>query len=450
MKKTQKKIYFKLFLLLILLGPIINISAESTEKKAVIQEIETIIDGVTQRKFLLQRMGIEEGQEFISPQLLIDYVDENIQDLKNMRVFEHVRYSLEEIGDHGAGIANYVLYIDIKDANNTFFVPLAGYGSSSGFKIALKSNFYNAFGTLVDFKIESSMNINRNEALNSIDIPKWHITPSISGMKLWGLDFSLSLSQRKATKIIPVTNFSDIIEQQFTNHSTSLILGSSIALPMNFSYTFGPSLSFYYGKQTIVNTAPIDITVADLSWTHSLEYKKVNWIDNFRNGFSAHISNKLIASYNTDNKPLFTTSITSGLSYFWRINRLLNLSGRLNGTWSNNMIELDSYLRGVREGNFNGYLGVAMSIDLTISLIDLDGILEIQARPFFDIGILDQRNQSFNMSEDLAYTTGFDGILYLDKWKSLIIRGTFGINLNHYEWNDPDKYDIIMTAGLSY
>jgi len=97
-----------------------------------------------------------------------------------------------------------------------------------------------------------------------------------------------------------------------------------------------------------------------------------------------------------------------------------------------------------------GYLGAAMSLDMTISLINLDGLFEIQARPFFDIGIVANRDLDFNKENDLAYTTGLDGILYIDRWRSFVLRGTLGIDLSHFNWNDFNKYEIEMTAGLSY
>ena len=179
-------------------------------------------------------------------------------------------------------------------------------------------------------------------------------------------------------------------------------------------------------------------------------YSKVDWIDNLRNGFFANISNRLTASYDLDRTPSFSTSVSSNVAFFYRINHILNLSGRFKGSWSNQEIDITNNLRGVKSGYMNGYLGTALSVDMTISVINWDGVLEIQARPFFDIGIVDIRDEAFDLENDFAYTTGLDGILYLDKWKSFVIRGTFGIDLSHYDWNELDKYEIEMTAGLSY
>ena len=430
----------------------VSLTAEEKEKKIIISAIETEIEGSTKRKYLLQEINLFEGKEFDSLISLRDYMDESIRNLMNLRIFENVEYSLVEVESSDSEYVHYKTVLICIDANNTFFLPLAGYGSSNGFKLALKSNFYNINGSLMNFRISSSLHINENEALNNWGIPAWEIRPSLSGIKLLNLDFSLSLSQSFATS--KDYNFrGDSLVQQYTYHSTSLSLETSLKLPSNFSYSFGPSLSFNYGIHSIVNLIPeakIDLDFANLTWTHSFEYKKVDWIDNLRNGFAAILSNSLNASYDVDRTPSFSTSIGAGLSYFWRINKTFNLSGRLNGKWSNKEIGLNDLLRGVRSGYLDGDLGAAMSIDMTISAINIDGLFEIQARPFFDIGIIANINNSFDRVNDLAYTAGLDGILYIDRWKSFVLRGTFGIDLSHFEWNDIKKYEIEMTAGLSY
>jgi len=346
----------------------------------------------------------------------------------------------------------YTVKILIEDANNTFFLPLAGYGSSDGFKIALKSNFNNIGGTLMNFNVSSSLNINKNDALDRWDVPTWEITPSLSGLILWGLNFDLSLSQIFATEKKYIFS-SDDIQQQYTYHRTTLKLKTSVKLPYHLSYSFGPSLSFNYGIKEIVNLNPsdkIEQEFSNLSWSHSFGYSKVDWIDNLRNGLSANLSNRLTVSYDLDRTPSFSTSVSSNMAFFYRINHFLNLSGRAKGSWSNREINITNNLRGVKSGYMKGYLGAAMSLDMTISLINLDGLFEIQARPFFDIGIVANRDLDFNKENDLAYTTGLDGILYIDRWRSFVLRGTFGIDLSHFNWNDFNKYEIEMTAGLSY
>lgn len=450
MNNLVKKNHFHFILLLILIILSSNLTAESPNpKRVVITEITTDIDGVTKEKSLLKEIQLYEGIEFENYDNLKYFMDEAIQDLINMRVFELADYSLEKISPTGSIVDNYSITIKIKDANNTYFIPLAGYSSNDGFKVALKSNFYNIFGSLIDFKLPTSMYINYNEALNRWDIPAWSIEPSVSGINLIGLDFTLDLRQSYNTE--KSYDFSGTLEQQYTYHNTSIEFSSSVPLYRNLTYSFGPSLSFNYNINQIINTnEEPDLDFANLTFSHNIELNKTNWIDNLKEGYSANLANDITASYDIDRTRSYSTSIIAGASYFLYINEYLNLSGRLNGLWSSDEIDLDIYLRGVKSGYLTDYIGAALSIDLTISTLKMDGIFEFQTRPFFDIGIIDEKGQAFNSKEHLAYTTGLDGILYLDKWKSFVIRGTFGIDLNHFNWNNFKKYEIEMSTGLSY
>lgn len=449
MNKTQARCSFFIMILMIFIISTANISAQTTEKKVVISGITTEIEGSTKRRYLLDKINLYEGKEFTDYSELVAYMENATQDLINMRVFENVDYLIEEDFDSDLSAESYKLAILIKDANNTFFVPLAGYGSSNGFKVALKSNFYNIFGSLINFRVSSSLNFNENEALGRWDIPTWNITPSITGINLLGLDFSLSLTQKFDTIKKPA--FDGTIQYHYTYHSTSLALKSAVDLSHDFTYTFGPSIRFKYGLKKIVDsTEAILPDFANLTWSHKIGYSKINWIENLRDGFAANISNSLTASYDIDRTASFSTTIGAGLTYLWRINKVFNLSGRLNGSWSNKEIDLGGYIRGVRSGSLKGDLGAAMNIDMTISAINLDGLFEFQARPFFDIGIVENLSEPFSSFDDLAYTAGLDGILYIDRWKSFLLRGTFGIDLSHFEWDEFKKYEIEMTASLSY
>jgi hypothetical protein len=250
------------------------------------------------------------------------------------------------------------------------------------------------------------------------------------------------------------------LQQEYTIHNSSISIGTRLYLPLDFYYTMSPRLIFSYRRQQLErdnNGDPLitddDYEFANISWIHSIGFDNLDWRGNFREGFSANISNSLTGSYSLNNDVSFSLGLGTNVKAFWIINKFLNLSGQINGVYSYNseMTGLGSYLRGVRDAFMYGYLGAFMSVDLNISVIDRDGVGENQIRPFFEMGIVGKENSSFDLLNDFAYTTGADFVLYLDKLNSIQARATFGVDLsNTYKWNDWNKYEIDITSSLSY
>ncbi len=106
-------------------------NSELIQKKAEIRSIDTEIDGLTKRGSLLKKMDLFEGKLFVNEQFLISFMDDAIQDLNNMRIFETADYSLELV-DSSDTTDLYILKIIIDDANNSFFIPYPKIDSNNG------------------------------------------------------------------------------------------------------------------------------------------------------------------------------------------------------------------------------------------------------------------------------------------------------------------------------
>lgn len=434
----------------------ITLTAEPLEKKAVITSIETEIDGTTKRKYLIREIALFEGKEFPGYDSLVEYMEERTQDLINMRVFEMAEYELVETGSDDQK-TEYTIILRVRDTWNIYPIPYPKYSSNTGFRLGLKFFYFNAFGTLMDFQLFTGMNLDKNTAKDKWEISDWNVTPSLEGIKLWDQDFNVSLNQSFST----IKKYdSGILQQEFTVHTTSAAIGTRLYLPLDFYYSMKPSLSFNYGIQELkfdndglllpqFNTA-IDYEFSNFTFTHALGYDCLDWIGNFREGFSVFISNTLTASYNLEEDVTFKSGITTGANVFWIINKHLNFSSQINGAFSHNyvMTGMGSYLRGVVDDYMYGYLGLFMSIDLNISVFDWDGVGEIQIRPFFEIGVIDKRNTAFDLEDDFAYTTGADFVLYLDKLNSMQARATIGFDLSNPDWSS--RYEIDITSSVSY
>ncbi len=461
MNKKNKYLTIRILILSFYILTASNLVAEIEipGKKTIITEIETIIDGKTKKKFLLNEISLTEGKEFENYESLVYFMNEATQDLINMRVFESAEYTLEKIDENNLSV-NYKVILSVKDTWNIYPIPYPKFDSNTGFRIGLKFYYFNMFGTLSDFTLFTNMDFGKNNAKDSWEISNWHVTPAVSGITLWGQDFNLELSQQFNT----IKKYeSGELQQEFTVHSSSFSLGTKLNLPLDFYYSMGPTIKFNYaitelsednnGDLLPAYGSDIDYEFSNLSWAHKIGYDSIDWKGNFREGFSTYVSNTLTAAFDLEKSSSFNTQLEANAAFFWIINKHFNLSGRINGVCSYNkeITNLGGYLRGVRDAYMYGYLGLFASIDMNISLIDWDGVGEIQVRPFLEIGIVDKENSSFDLNNDFAYTAGADFVLYLDKLNSMQARATFGVDLSdNFSWSDSSKYEVTITSSLSY
>ncbi len=456
MKNTYKRFYTIILISLLLTAITVNLSAESMDKRAVITKIETEIDGSTKRKYLLGEIDLFEGKEFTDYESLVEYMEENTQDLINMRVFEMAEYELLETSSDDQK-TKYTVTLRVRDTWNIYPIPYPKYSSNTGFRLGIKFFYFNAFGTLMDFQLFTGMNIDKNTAKNEWEISDWNISPGLEGINLWGQEFSVSLDQSFST----VKKYeNDTLQQEFTVHTSSIGIGTKFQFPLDLYYSMEPSVSFNYGIKELrydsnnvelpqYNTR-IDYEFFNFTFNHELGYDCLDWIGNFREGYSVSLSNALIASYDLENDVTFKSDFKLGAKGFWIISKYLNLSSQINGAYSYNyeMTGMGEYLRGVVDDYMYGYMGAFMSVDLNISVFDWDGVGEIQIRPFFEIGAVKKSDVDFDLENDFAYTTGADFVLYLDKLNSMQARATIGFDLSNPDWSS--RYEIDITSSVSY
>lgn len=430
-----------------------------SDQTVSIDKITIHIDGSSREKYLLREVGLFEGITFNNRGEMEDFLHEAKQDLINQRVFEIVDYSLEPSSEKEN---SFCLYFHVKDSFTFYPIPYPKYNSNTGGRLGLKVFYYNAFGTLSDLMLFSNMDINIDDSGNW-KIPNWHITPFVEGLSLFGQDFRAEYSHKYTT----VTS----LFKSDSFHNDSLSLGTKFFLPYDFFYSLDPRLGVNYAVEGYVidqqSGNPIyydaspennpDLDVLEFTWEHTIGYDNLDWIGNFRNGFYGALQNSIkISSDLLPEIPLMISGdLEVDMKYFWRISRVFNFSTRGQALFSfnNEMLELGSHLRGVRDELLFGDKALFWNIDMNISVIDWDGVGEAQFRPFFNLGYV--RNDINNqLTEDqrnmLAYGVGADFVLYIDKLSALQARATIGIDLSHYEWTDGEKYEIDITTELSY
>jgi len=444
-----------------------------------IGEIITEIDGSTKRSALLREIKLYQGARFESREILVDFLDSALQNLVNMRVFEEVSYTLEESGSDG-DIVDYKVTLSIKDSITFYPIPYPKYNSNTGGRLGLHLYYYNMFGTLVDGDLSGNVDFMKNDINGKITVQGWHVTPLVEGLPLGNLDVDLKYSHKYITEsprgdleLPDGSVLENTIIKKDAYHNDSLSAGTEIAIASDFFYRMSPEIGFNYAvtgymtNQTTGELEPYsgnpadnpDLDIMYLSWTHSLGYDTVDWNGNFRNGFSAEIINNLnISTDFLKTDPLhFSASITGEVKYFWRINKYLSFStmGTAMVSFNKRMEDLGDRLRGVRDEQLFGDKALFLSLDLSVSAINWDGVGELIIIPYFNMGyvrndMIRDYEMGFAQRDSFVYSAGLDVVVYIDKLNALTMRGSIGVDLGQYSWDSADKWEIDIDTALSY
>jgi len=406
-------------------------------------------DKYTREEALVRELNIPEGKRFDSFAALDEYLADKAQDLVNLRVFEDVTYRLELLGD-SEGEKRFKATIIVDGAWTLYPIPYPKYDSNTGFRGGLKVYYSNFFGTLTDFYL--GMNIDLRPDGDGWEIPQWSINPELGNISLFGQDFALSLMQRyqESSKY---NDEDELYVERYNYYSTDIEIKTTLRLPHSLSYSFAPKFAFFYGYQDQLPDNGSGIVEEDMkfSFSHSLGWGNIDWIGNFRRGIAVSLSNSLAYVTEEEFEGTVKSSISGTLRFFypWHI---LNPSIRLRGLYSftDELSGQGGGLRGIRDDSLYGIYGGFLNTSLNVSVIRWKGVGEALFQPFFDMGMMKREGISFDKKYDIKYGAGADFILYLDKLKGLVARGSIGIDLGNPDWSDGRKYEIVIESSLLY
>jgi len=436
------------FITLLLLSAM-ALQAQTEGHRHVIRQVEYITDHYTRENALARELNIPAGKSFDSLEALTAYLDNKIQDLMNLRVLEEAVYRMEP-ADESDAETGYLVEFQITGSWTIYPIIMPKYDSNSGFRISGKLYYDNFFGTLSKFYLGTNVDFKKEGGETTI--PQWTVNPQLSNLSIGGFDFSVELFQQYAT-ITKYDTDTDTYIENYSRYSTSLNLGSSWELYHDFYYSMSPSFTWYYGYYDNLPAGGSNIIPADLqfTWSHSLGYRALDWSGNFREGWAASVGHSMALAREPGELPYFKSTISGDIKGFL-IWKRLNPSARLHGVYSFNdeLSGLGAGLRGIRDEDMYGFAEVYGNLALNISVIPWKGVGEAQWQPFFDAGIAWKEGLPFDRTRDFKYSAGSDFILYLDKLKSLVARGTIGVDLTNPDWSDGRKYEITIESSLHY
>ncbi|MCR4939989.1 MAG: hypothetical protein K5930_07785 [Treponemataceae bacterium] len=475
-----KKLFLFLGLIFSVLFPFFS------EGKYKINKVTYDISGITRESVLSQNLNIDTSTIFESSEDFYAYLETIKQNIENYRVIESSEIIESFSEENEEGLIYVDLIIKTVDSLNFVIVPYPTYDVNTGFKLKLKIKDYNFLGSMDEFnssliyflKIDEDSGNASNyfDFSFGFDVPfqlglfncKWNNAFSLNyvigdsniGFNIKeGIDFS--------APIYNITTFNFNLSQSFIqnpalnnddlfhfNTSASLSLPFNIAQIPNVGYlTWAPGVSFNFNwdKDIFLGADDFGITTPYLlgpvlTIFQRLSVSRVNWIENYKDGFSTQVN--INYSYN------FTTysydpNINMQLEYYKAYTKN-SISSRLyyfiNTNGQNSPV--GDRIRGIRDNDISSASAFCLNIDVPIKLFQTDWVgwlknatgkelnwlayvdFEAQISPFFDfiIGHNSKTGSFFNF-RDAHIASGFEILGFPNKFRSIQGRVSFGMDL---------------------
>ena len=496
------------------------ISTSITSEQYRIRSVVYEITGLTRKYPLSQAVRIDTNKTFENKAELESYLQDKLVQLKNQRVLEEA-YIFPSYGEETeTGIIPVDLLIKTKDTWNIIGFPYPKYNSNTGFVFKLKIKDYNFFGTMRTLNGELSYEYKTEEGKApkhkigggvSFDIPfklgplhsNWKNSLSIGyaiGESAPLFDFttgatfsmplhksvSLSFGFSQAVKYDP--------DYQTTHDAFYLTEGASIQVPIilaktekrgNLTWTPSSSLSWNWDPTEITarwdGITHSDLKGPDITVGHELATGRVDWIENYRQGYSAHFSQSL--SYDIYSNTYSTSFSVSG--EYYRAFKYAGFASRLY-VFKNFGLKSEegSRIRGVRDTYIKTDSAFLLNIDVPIKILQTNWVgwgapswmrwfdFEMQLSPFIDIalGNNDAANRNYN-PKDGWYAAGLEIIGFPNKMRSIQGRISFGIDTVRFaqklgenisfidtavkkffttDWRKEEWYELSIGIGLHY
>lgn len=438
-----KRFIFLLFSSCLLLLVSISAAAEDSPNPGIVlEELLFESDQRTRPEALVRKVKLEAGMRFQNMEELREKLDLEVQELVNLRFFADVKYRIELLSEREGEPQAIRVVITVKDTWTLFpFIVPQSDGSTSAFVLGVVDK--NFLGTLTEFKVSGDFSIGTNPVDGKLEIPQWGVYLDWSGYYVNQWQFSTQTSQTFVTE----RKFDgDTLIQDYSYFSTLLLFNARYEfrrLPRLYFHMI-PMVGWRYNYDARTDDNPIEYEFFRAGLTLALDYKRIDWYEFYRRGWSLGLLNATWGSTDTGNgsiKTIFTLR-SSGFATIWGTNP----NARLVGLYSLNheMTNLGRFLRGVRNDNMYGDRGAFFNSGIQIRLWKAK-VIEPHLQPFVDFGIASKRNQPPDWEDDFHLGVGSELILFLPQLPSAQIRGWVGFDLSVSQWSKAS-----WEAGLSF
>jgi len=443
------------------------------------------VEGVTKDYALDYAAGFKTGEEITGLSNLEKFLRAKTQLLENERLFESVRIE-HTIGQQlRSGKYPVDLDIFIKDSWNIIIFPYPEYSSNTGFEFTLKVREQNFFGTMAPAKFDLGYH-HDEEGNNSYRLMFDTGIPFRALGLYWRFDFDNDLQYKPDLSQQWYYKNTTGISVEFPAGRTTITAGFAESffinqeIPLKYREEYGRfQEGFYLSSNPYVSwKIPTGLSInnsGDLIYTpsisavfnhelepladflkgpfftfsHTLNFGRVDWVDNFRSGTSVSIGNSFtynLFNQKNDIQPWAADFSVSGEGHFV-INENIGFSSRLlYRQWL-----FDEYgescgdaLRGILDNDIEAKYMLSLSIDVTFLILKIrpsqrfgsSGLwrildLDFHLAPIIDAAFYSSPDNANKFSpENYQLTAGFEFFIFPVSWRSLLLRISYGRNFS--------------------
>ncbi|MBR7064242.1 MAG: hypothetical protein IKI31_03760 [Treponema sp.] len=483
-----------------------------------IQNIEFTIKGMTKAKLVERECEIDKKTIFQSEDEFLAYIKDYTQRLENLRVFEKIELTYQtekQSDDSDLNIVN--IHVNAKDSFHLIAAPYPKYSSNDGFNLKVKMRDNNFFGTLqtmtFDFNFAlldpQSYTIPKAVTKNGMGLrfggnfafnypfslfglnASWsndhYITYTIGDKAPeWGIytDISFAIPLHEKVKINVSMGQGFFRDVDYVPYGDAIYFGEylSFSIPLtlkkienlgNLTYTPSVSAKFYWDANGI-DKNNTDLASPTITVEQSIGASRINWYENFRTGVSFSSSQSF--SYNFLTKklsPYFSfdfkgykgfkhVALNTHIKYFVYANNTSNIGGSLRGIRDN------AYFVGGGGKQCETPSALVMNFDMPIRLFRTSMTkgkvipkfnFELQVSPFIDVAFLTNTKTGTTFYvKDAFYAGGIEVIMLPQKWKSIQVRGSLGVDISRIllkkwvntDWRGGSRWELEIGIGLHY
>ena len=466
-------------------------------KKIIIEKVDYQITGLTRRYPLQLAVPIDKKKIFEDEKQFLEYLKDIEHKFNNLRTLESASLKYEYIlKDDDIALAH--ITISTKDTWNIIAVPFPKYDSNVGFIAKLKGKDYNFFGSLQILTVDISYMLdNEGKSSGSIGanfsypfkagifnaVYKFDTTLNVEKNKI-GFDlnntiefcyptkfvdiyfgyyqgFNLNKSREEKPEKAPKQDKKDLSPQENKYEEeeidskntydpyflyTKFFFYTPIKLH-KFSYAgtlnYTPYVSFHGNWAfKMLNEREKRGVIGTLS--HSLSLSRIDWIGNFRHGFSATLDNSYAYNFFLKDKPRIEVSgtVAGYYSFFERVGIYSQLDAFY--VFSKKTTQrAGASLRGILNKRAETDTAITLNIDVPIRITSFDfeeitGVdwtryvgFEWFISFFLDMALVhDLKNNTYFLPKDGWYSGGIEMLLYPHKMRSIYFRISLGFDLS--------------------
>ena len=468
-----------------------------------ISDVQYDIKGHTREFPLSQKVEIDRKRVFESEDDLRAYIDDLEIKFRNQRVLQSSNIDVAIGASPVEGILPVTLTVHTVDSWNLIALPSPNFDSNNGYQLKLKLKNYNFFGSMEELNMDGSFNVDNNgdkELGTNFDftIPfalkghavQWSISSALTipfgevpeylfstGIDIKqplsfadlhvGVKQGLSLNARDSDDELMDDRFY-LTEKAYTNLPYTIHEFEHVG---KFLWTPEVSINQNWNADGIEDP---DLTGPDFTISHALSIGRIDWIGNFRKGFSATVSNDYV--YDFYKKSGWDVSVTGTVEGFTTFFDRVGINSRVIGFKIINgdpKEKAGDVLRGILDKRITTDSMISLNFDLPIRIMRVDfeeitGVhwtryisFDMHASPFFDMALThDEKTRRYYSLDDGWYSGGMEIIVYPMKMRSIYARASIGFDLAEFaksgklsgnaSRDDETVHEYLIGIGLQY